>query len=79
MKTKVWNYAPDRDDCVVQTEESVVFENEHVGWFVANPDPNGRRRLDNMGGCGTGRRCCLSGLFQQPECFDTRISRCCER
>ena len=50
MKTKVWNYAPDRDDCVVQTEESVVFENEHVGWFVANPDPNGRRRLDNMGG-----------------------------
>lgn len=49
MKTKVWNYAPDRDDCVVQTEESVVFENEHVGWFVANPDPNGRRRLDNMG------------------------------
>ena len=49
MKTKVWNYAPDRDDCVVQTEESIVFENEHVGWFVANPDPNGRRRLDNMG------------------------------
>ena len=50
MKTKVWNYAPDRDDCVVQTEESVVFENEHVGWFVANPDPNGRQRMDNMGG-----------------------------
>ena len=49
MKTKVWNYAPDRADCVVQTEESVVFENEHVGWFVANPDPDGRRRLDNMG------------------------------
>ena len=49
MKTKVWNYAPDRDDCVVQTEESVVFENEHVGWFVANPDPNGRRRQSNMG------------------------------
>ena len=30
--------------------KSVVFENEHVGWFVANPDPNGRRRQSNMGG-----------------------------
>lgn len=40
MKTKVWNYAPDRDDCVVQTEESVVFENECFGWTVANLNPD---------------------------------------
>ena len=41
-----------------------MFENEHVGWLVANPDPNGRQRMDNMGGGNrTGRRYCFLACF----------------